>query len=92
MARALNANNEQKLDAILRVCVRLQESLIFFYNEVKAVWQQLDEMLAQIHTTSTTLYDNQPQTNVYRSLIPIKNAFGLAFNFSMGVKLDYNKR
>lgn len=90
MVRSFGRVNEQVLDSVLRVCVRIQESLNF-YNEGKEIWVRLYELLSELDESAKILYDHQPSANIYRSLISVKNMFDATFNYTMAVKLDYNQ-
>lgn len=86
----LMSGNEQKIDAALRVMVRIQESLNF-YNECKDVWQSLDNIFSLVDEPTLSLYNNQPKSKIYRSAIPIKDILDSTINLTMAIKLDYNE-
>lgn len=88
--RALMCGNEQKIDAALRVMVRIQESLNF-YNEVKEIWEELNTAFSRVDIPTVELYTNQPKSKLYRTTINVKNILDSVINFTMAVKLDYNE-
>ncbi|CAH6420416.1 Hypothetical protein HVR_LOCUS1186 [uncultured virus] len=90
MNRIFMSENEQKIDASLRVLVRIQESLNFF-SEARDIWTNLDALFSQVDEPTAVLYNNQPKINANRAVIPVKASIDAAIDFTMAVKLDYNE-
>lgn len=87
---AFSSGNEQKIDAAIRMIVRIQES-INYYNEVKEIWENLNNIFLRVEESTMNLYNNQPKFKLYRNLISIKDILDSSINLIMGIKLDYNE-